>query len=239
MNESMTPLILWADSRWVSPWVLSVWVALHEKGVPFQVQELDLASGQHRRGDYPRKTVSGKVPAITHGDVWIAESLAIVEYLDEVFPDPPLFGEDPAARALDRHAMSYLRSDFNELRRCMPFEGIFLDVKTPKITPDARDQCRRLLSLVDWRLASRSRSPLTIADYELAIMLRRLIHYKGPLTPQARTYSNAIWKRPPIQAWLKQDRSRFLAAEPASRPRKKRKAAHRATKSRTRRTGRR
>lgn len=228
MNES-TPIILWADARWVSPWVLSVWIALHEKGVPFQVQELDLENGQHRRGDYPRKSVNGKVPAITHGEAWIAESLAIVEYLDEVFPDPPLFGEDPAARALDRHVMSYLRSDFGELRRCMPFEGIFLGGKTPPITKEARDQCRKLLELVDWRLASRSKSPLTIADYELAWMLRRPIYYKGPLTPQARAYSNAIWKRPAIQAWLKQDRSRFMADRPAS-ARKPKRAAHKAKK---------
>ena len=80
----MSDIILWADARWCSPWVLSAWVALTEKGVPFQVQELDLEGGQHKKGDYPRQTVTGKVPAITHGDHWIAESLAIVEYLEEI-----------------------------------------------------------------------------------------------------------------------------------------------------------
>lgn len=208
MSES--EITLWADARWVSPWVLSVWIALKEKNVPFSVQELDLGAGQHRKGDYPRKTVNGKIPAISHGDLWIAESLAILEYIDEVFPDPPLFGEDPAARAQDRFVMSYLRSDFAELRRCMPFEGIFLGGKTPAITDEARDQSRRLTDLAEWRLASRGKKPLTIADYEIAWMLRRPIHYKGPISKEAREYSSAIWKRPAIQSWLEHDRSRFV-----------------------------
>ena len=222
MNED---IVLWDDARWVSPWVLSVWIALQEKGIAFQVQELDLAAGQHRKGDYPRKTVTGKVPALTHGDVWIGESLAILEYLDEIFPDPPIFGEDPVTRAQDRQVLSYLRSDFAELRRCMPFEGIFLGGKTPAVTQEARDQCRRLLDLVEWRLATRGKAALTMADYELAWMLRRPIHYKGPITAAARVYSNAIWKRPSIVSWLKQDRSRFEDAPAAPK-----KAAHRAKK---------
>ena len=231
MNED---IVLWADARWVSPWVLSVWIALKEKGIEFQVQELDLAAGQHRKGDYPRKTVSGKVPAITHGDVWVAESLAILEYLDEVFPEPPIFGADAVARAQDRQVMSYLRSDFAELRRCMPFEGIFLGGKTPPVSQEARDQCRRLLDLVDWRLATRGKGELTIADYELAWMLRRPIHYKGPITAQARAYSNAIWKRPSILSWLKQDRSRFEDAPAQAKAKPKKKAAHTSTKKKKR-----
>ena len=226
-------IVLWSDARYLSPWVLSVWVALKEKGIAFQVQELDLGAGEHKKGDYPRMTVTGKVPALTDGDAWIAESLAILEYLEDRFPTPPFFPLDPVERAHDRQVLAYLRSDFGELRRCMPFEGIFLPMRAPAISKAAREECRRLLELVDWRLAARGKAPLTAADFELAAMLRRPIHYRGPMTPQARAYSDAIWKRPSVRAWLDLDRSRFerpLASSPR-RPAKrkpKKRAAHRA-----------
>ena len=212
-------IVLWSDARYCSPWVLTVWIALKEKRLPFGVQELDLSAGQHEKGDYPRMTVTGKVPALTHGGVWVAESLAILEYLEEVFPQPAIFADTPEGRAQDRMVLAHLRSDYAELRRCMPYEGIFVPLHTPAITADAKAQARRLLDLVDWRLTTRGKEPLTIADFELACTLRRLIAYKHPLPAHAKAFSNAIWKRPSVTSWLELDRSRFdgSARRPAAK----------------------
>lgn len=209
MNDD---LVLWSDARFCSPWVLTVWIALKEKGLSFDVQELDLSAGQHKKGDYPRMTVTGKVPALTHGDVWIAESLAILEYLEEIFPQPAIFADTPEGRAVDRMVLAHLRSDFAELRRCLPYEGIFVPIKAPAPTAEARAQARRLLELVDWRLTTRGKAPLTIADFELACTLRRLVSYKLPVPAHARAFSTAIWKRPSVTSWLALDRSRFDGA---------------------------
>ena len=208
---SENELILWSDARHCSPWVLTVWVALREKGLSFSEKTLNLEKKEHRKGDFPRKNATGKVPALTHGNLWIGESLAILEYLEETFPSPPLLPSDAGDRATDRQILSYLRTDNLELRRCMPYEGIFIPMRTPKLSAKAKEEAKKLLELVDWRLASRGNNPLTLADFELACTLRRLIHYKQKLKPHHREFSDVIWRRPSIQSFVEQDRSRWAA----------------------------
>lgn len=208
----MQPIVLHGDARWCSPWVLTVWTALKEKGIPFEVRLLDLAAREHLEGDYPRLTLTAKVPALSHGDVWIAESLAILEYLEEVFGPPAhprLLPESAADRARDRQILSWLRSDLFELRRCMPYEGIFLPLPRPDVTPKAREEAESLLRVVASRIRA-SRTAPTLADYELAFTMRRLVHYGYDLSHQqeAVAFSEAIWNRSSVQSWARQARPR-------------------------------
>ncbi len=207
MTETIT---LYGDVRWTSPWVLAVWAALREKGIPFETRLLDLKKGEHREGDYPRLSLTGKVPALVHGGVWIGESLAILEYLEEVFGPPGhprLYPDTPAARARDRQVLAWLRSDLFELRRCMPFEGIFLEMPAPEVTPKAREEAEQLLRVVATRISA-TRPEFTLADYELAFALRRLIRYGFDLSghQEAVAYSESIWNRASVQSWAKQPR---------------------------------
>ncbi len=55
--------------------------------------------GEHRQPEYLAINPQGLVPALTHGELRITQSLAIIEYLDSVFPDPELIPDDPAERA--------------------------------------------------------------------------------------------------------------------------------------------
>ncbi|HSF94956.1 MAG TPA: glutathione S-transferase family protein [Thermohalobaculum sp.] len=74
-------------------------IALLEKGLDCEHVEIDL-------GDKPARFLAvspyGKVPALVHDGHTIYESLIANEYLDEVFPDPPLMPTDPALRAKAR-----------------------------------------------------------------------------------------------------------------------------------------
>jgi glutathione S-transferase len=208
MNE---PLTLWSDSRFTSPWVLSVWTALREKGVPFEVETLDLERGEHRSGEYPSRTLTAKVPAIRHGDLWLSESLAILEYLEEVFGPPRharLFPEDRAGRARDRQIMAWLRSDLLELRRCMPFEGIFEPHEPPPVTPRAREEAEKLLRAAATRLPPERALRPTLADFDLAFALRRLVRYGHDLSgfPEVVAGADAIWARPSVRSWVAIDR---------------------------------
>jgi len=202
-------LVLYGDVRYTSPWVLSVWTALREKGLAFRMATLDLQAGENRRGDYPHATLTGKVPALRHGDQWIAESLAILEYLEEVFPDrPALLPSEPLARARERQILSWLRSDLFELRRCMPFEGIFLPLPPPPLTPQARAEAGRLLAVIAHRLGGGTAARPTLADFDLAFTLRRLVHYGFELGAHGAAvgFAEAIWRRPAVQAWVSQPR---------------------------------
>ncbi|MEH2319128.1 glutathione S-transferase family protein [Nostoc sp.] len=93
-------------------------VVLLEKGIDFTPIEIDL---QNKPDGYTQISHYGKVPAIKHGDVEIYESAIINEYLDEVFPEPPLLPRDPAAKAIARiwidYANTRLVPAFNKLLR--------------------------------------------------------------------------------------------------------------------------
>ncbi|PSB45042.1 glutathione S-transferase family protein [Cyanosarcina cf. burmensis CCALA 770] len=93
-------------------------VVLLEKGIDFTPIEIDL---QNKPEEFLKISRYGKVPAIKHGDAQIYESAIINEYLDEVFPLPPLLPRDPAAKAIARiwidYANTRLVPAFNQLLR--------------------------------------------------------------------------------------------------------------------------
>jgi glutathione S-transferase len=206
-----TEIIFHGDTRFTSPWTLTVGTALKEKGIPFRVQNLDLQKGEHH-GDYRHDTLAGKVPSLRHGEMWISESLAILEYLEEVFAPPKhaaLLPKDAADRALDREILSWLRSDLFELRQCLPYEGLFLPMPAREVTAGARAEAAALVEVASKR-AAKAAAP-TLADFELAFTLRRLIHYRLGLEGREDLvrWSDAIWQRPTVQSWVRADRSAF------------------------------
>ena len=75
-------------------------IYLAEKGIDVPRYELDYANGEHRAPHYLRINPSGRAPALVTDDgLAITESAAIVEYLEERFPDRPMIGADPLTRA--------------------------------------------------------------------------------------------------------------------------------------------
>ena len=71
------------------------------KGITDRVEEREPPGGL-RSDDYRSIVPTGQVPALVDDDLMISESEAIAEYLNEVFPDPPLLPEDPKQRARAR-----------------------------------------------------------------------------------------------------------------------------------------
>lgn len=80
-----------------------VTIYLAEKGISIPRVDMDLAAGEHRTAEFLAKNPAGKVPVLELDDgTYLPESAAIVEYLEEVFPDPPLLGRDAATRGRTR-----------------------------------------------------------------------------------------------------------------------------------------
>lgn len=77
-------------------------LVLAEKNVPWTSRHLSLAKGEHLTPEFKKLNPRGVVPVIVHDGKVIIESSVICEYLDEVFPEPPLKPNDPADRALMR-----------------------------------------------------------------------------------------------------------------------------------------
>ena len=74
-------------------------LALAEKGLDWKGHHLDLRAGETRTPQYLRLNPRGVVPTLVHDGRVVRESNVILEYLDDVFPDPPLRPRDAWARA--------------------------------------------------------------------------------------------------------------------------------------------
>ena len=82
-----------------SPPSWMVEITLREKGLPHRVKQLSFARGEHRTPEMLALNPRGTIPVLRDGDAVLWETLAILEYLDLAYPDPPLLGEDPVTRA--------------------------------------------------------------------------------------------------------------------------------------------
>ena len=74
-------------------------ICLAEKGIDWVNRPVDLGAGENLTPEYLAINPNGVVPTLVHDGTVILESTFINEYLDEVFPDPPLRPADPAAKA--------------------------------------------------------------------------------------------------------------------------------------------
>ena len=95
-------MLLYLDTkRAPNPRKLRLYLA--EKGLDLPIKQLDLRAGEQRTPEFLKKNPFAGVPILELDDgTVIAESLAIMEYLEEIYPDPPLIGADPVTRALVR-----------------------------------------------------------------------------------------------------------------------------------------
>jgi glutathione S-transferase len=80
-----------------SPFLRSVEIALKEKDVPYHLHAM--APGEHKQPEHLARHPFGRVPAFEHDGFALYESQAIIRYLDEVFPNPPLTPGNAQQRA--------------------------------------------------------------------------------------------------------------------------------------------
>ncbi|GAC1605492.1 MAG: maleylacetoacetate isomerase [Myxococcales bacterium] len=90
-------------------------IALNLKGLPYEPAVLDLQAGEHHAPRYTEVNVQRAVPALVDGDRVLTQSLAIVEYLDETHPSPPLLPSSPEARARVRSIAQLIACDVHPL----------------------------------------------------------------------------------------------------------------------------
>lgn len=200
--------LLYVDVRHVSPYAMSAYVALTEKGVPFALRHVDLHADGHRTPAYARDSLTCRVPMLSHGDFHLSESSAIAEYLDELMPPPgyrALYPGTLRERARARQIQAWLRSDLGSLREARPTTAVF---GAPLVTPlpaVAVDDGARLCALLEDLLpvgATQLFSDWSLADTDLALMLWRLINNGDAVPARLVAYAQAQWQRPSVQSWL-------------------------------------
>lgn len=205
-------LVLYGNDMWSSPYVLSCFVALREKQLPFTVRTVALHERAQRAEDYLRTSFTARVPALVDGDFSLSESSAIIEYLEEKWPPPghaPLLPPGVPERARARQIMAWVRSDLLPLREERSTEYVFFahDGLRPyaPLSPRGRSALEKLIDFAG-RVVPSDGGPLfgawSIADTDLAMMLQRLVKTNEPLPDRLRAFAEREWRRPSVQAYL-------------------------------------
>jgi maleylacetoacetate isomerase len=90
-------------------------IALNLKGVEYESRSVGLADGAQRSPDYRAINPQGLVPALEIDGLTLTQSLAIIVYLDQKYPDPPLMPSDPAEQAHVRAISLSIACDIHPL----------------------------------------------------------------------------------------------------------------------------
>ena len=101
---------------WRSSAAYRVRIALNLKGLDYRTRVVNLQAGEQSSESYRRLNPQGLAPTLVAGDgALLTQSLAIIEWLDETYPDPPLLPADPTERALARAAALDIACDIHPL----------------------------------------------------------------------------------------------------------------------------
>ena len=112
-------------------------IALALKGLQFTSVLLDLRAGEQRRGEFLQINSQGFVPALKLDDgAVLTQSVAIIEYLDETHPHPPLLPQDPLARARVRALSQAVICDVHPLNNLRVLRYLENDLRLVKATRD-------------------------------------------------------------------------------------------------------
>ena len=190
-----------------SSWSLRAWIAMREFAIPFTetVIALDQPSTQRQIRNH---TGAGRLPVLHHGTTTIWESLAILEYLAEKFPDKALWPRTSAARAMARAVANEMHAGFGALRGACP-----MNLKRPRkpltrpVSDDVKSNIRRIETLwEECRKAYGKGGPFlfgkfSIADAMYAPVVTRFDTYDLKVGGGARDYMDAVMDTMAFRAW--------------------------------------
>ncbi|KAI7744552.1 hypothetical protein M8C21_028752 [Ambrosia artemisiifolia] len=115
MSNSENKLQLY--TCYISPPSFSVRIALNLKGLDYECNTIDLFKGEQYHPEFLEINPMGNVPAIKDGDMVLADSSAILMYLDEKYPQHPLLPHDLRKRAINYQVANLVSSSIQPILR--------------------------------------------------------------------------------------------------------------------------
>ena len=104
-------------------------IALAIKGLDYDYIPVHLVNREHLADDYTAMSASRLVPLLEDGDVRLTQSLAIIEYLEETHPQPPLLPADPVCRARVRAIAQDVACEIHPLNNLRVLRYLVHDLK--------------------------------------------------------------------------------------------------------------
>ena len=192
-----------------SSWSMRPWIAMKAAGIAFE--EVFVPFGSPLGNDEFKQrlaayTPAGMVPVLIDGDTQVWETLAILEYLAELYPEKQLWPENRVARAMARSVSAEMHSSFADVRNEWA-----MNLRRPKsykpLSESGRKQAARIEQIWrDCRVQYGAGGPFlfgafTAADAMYAPVVTRFDTYGGELAPDIRSYVDAVLAMPAMKEW--------------------------------------
>jgi glutathione S-transferase len=190
-----------------SSWSMRPWLAFRANNIPFEEVFIPLytdnPADKQRILSFSR---AGKVPALIDGDITVWDSLAIIEYLAERFPEAKLWPEDRAMRAHARSISAEMHSGFMALRNECGM-NLHRPVGAVALSADAKANIARVEEV--WRDCRQryARSgpflfgAFTGADAMYAPVVHRFRTYAIDVGAEAKAYMETMMALPAFREW--------------------------------------
>ncbi len=191
-----------------SSWSMRPWLALRANNIAFEEIFIPLYTGDADKQRILDVNPSGKVPALIDGDVTIWDSLAIIEYAAERFPEARLWPGDRAARAHARSISAEMHSGFMALRNECGM-NLHRPIGAIALSDEARANIARIRQIwTGCRAAYGKSGPFLFgafgaADAMFAPVVHRFRTYAIALEPEAQAYMDTMMSLPAFQEWTR------------------------------------
>jgi glutathione S-transferase len=188
-----------------SSWSFRPWIAMKVAGIAFDEEVISLNAADFKERVI-RLSGTGKVPALADGGVKVWESLAILEYLGEKFPQARLWPEDAAARAHARAIAAEMHAGFVPLRRHLPM-NMWRPVMRRELAAEVQANVRRIEAMwTDCRTRFGAGGAFLFgafgaADAMYAPVVSRFHTYAVEVGAAARAYMDAVMALPAWGEW--------------------------------------
>ncbi|WP_377297277.1 glutathione S-transferase family protein [Rhizobium sp. SGZ-381] len=199
----MDGLVLYIANKNYSSWSFRPWIALTAAGIKFE-EVLTPFDDQGGNPEFRRFSPTGKVPVLQHGDLFVWESLAIIEYVADLFPDAGLWPQDRGDRAVARAVSMEMLSGFRALRNACPMNMRRQKRAIPLPDGVAGDVAR--ITEIWKTLRAKSGGPFLFgafgaADAMFAPVVNRLDVYDIAVDAETAAYMDAVMAHPAWLAW--------------------------------------
>ena len=191
-----------------SSWSMRPWLALRANDIAFEEVFIPLYTGEADKNRILGFSHSGKVPVLLDGDVTIWDSLAIIEYVAERFPEKRLWPQDPASRAHARSISAEMHSGFMALRNECGM-NLHRPVGAIALSDDARANIARVQQIWTECRERYGKSGSFLfgsfggADAMFAPVVHRFRSYAIGVTPPVQAYMEAMMTLPAFQEWTR------------------------------------
>ena len=201
----MAKLHLVIANKNYSSWSLRPWMAMTMAGLPFD-ESMILLDTPTMKKEIAEHSGAGRLPVLHYGKTTIWETLAILEYLAETFPEKNLWPKSKAARAVARAISNEMHAGFIGLRNACP-----MNLRRPQRPVVLNEATKADVSRIEeiWRECRKTYGKggkflfgrFCNADAMFAPVVTRFDTYAIPVAKDTRAYMDAVMATKAFQTW--------------------------------------